>query len=111
MKPTAQAISPPPETNTAPSYEVGPFRVEADRRKLWKGDELVSLSPKAFDLLVLLVSERRRIIDKDELMRRLWPDTIVGEESVTQSISALRDRKSTRLNSSHVSESRMPSSA
>jgi DNA-binding winged helix-turn-helix (wHTH) protein/Tol biopolymer transport system component len=90
VKPTVQAAVPQSETSPTPNYDVGPYRVEAGRRKLWKGNELVQLSPKAFDLLVLLVAERHRVIDKDELMRRLWPDTVVGEESVTQSISALR---------------------
>ncbi|NOT24720.1 MAG: hypothetical protein HOP16_01345 [Acidobacteria bacterium] len=86
----------PPEANTllpdlpSPIYDVGPFRIEVSRRKLWKGDDIVQLSPKAFDVLVLLVMERHRVVDKDELMRRVWPDTVVADESVTQSISALR---------------------
>ncbi|MGE3841217.1 MAG: winged helix-turn-helix domain-containing protein [Vicinamibacterales bacterium] len=74
----------------ASCYDLGPFRAEIGRRKLWKGGELLQLSPKAFDLLALLVSERPRVVEKDELMSRLWPDTVVGEESVTQCISTLR---------------------
>src|SRR5262245_2971696 len=53
------------------------FRLEAARRRVWRGNDLVAMPAKAFDLLVLLVAERQRVVEKDELMRRLWPDTFV----------------------------------
>ena len=89
MRNSVEANTPSPDP-PYPIYDVGPFRIEISRRKLWKGDDIVQLSPKAFDVLVLLVTERHRVVDKDELMRRVWPDTVVADESVTQSISALR---------------------
>lgn len=79
-----------PDSLEVSGYVLGPFRMDVSKRRLWKGEQLVQLSPKAFDLLVLLASDHHRILDKDELMRRLWPDTVVGEESVTQCISTLR---------------------
>jgi DNA-binding winged helix-turn-helix (wHTH) protein len=48
------------------------------------------LTPKALDLLVILVEHRGRLLGKDELMRRLWPDTFVEEANLTQYIFTLR---------------------
>src|SRR5689334_19944875 len=68
----------------------GPFRLELLRRILWRGEQQVTLPPRVAELLVLLLTERHRVVDKRELMDRLWPDTFVSEESLTQCVSALR---------------------
>ena len=50
----------------------------------------VSIKPKALDTLVLLIEHRDRVVDKDELMNRLWPDTAVEEANLTQNIFVVR---------------------
>src|SRR5437762_10057300 len=71
-------------------YEFGPFRLDCGRRELWRGDQLVPLTPKAFDLLGLLVTSGGRALEKTELMKLLWPDSFVGDDSLTQNIATLR---------------------
>ena len=46
-------------------YEFGPFRLDRDRRQLYRGDEVVALTPKAFDLLQALVIHADRVVEKD----------------------------------------------
>jgi len=71
-------------------YEFGPFRIDLTDRLLLRGATPVSLTPKAFDTLVVLVEAAGHILEKDDLMKRVWPDTIVEENNLTQNISALR---------------------
>ncbi len=73
-----------------PVYEFGPFRMDASRRLLERDGEAVVLSPKAFDTLLLLIAERGRVLDKQEVLRAIWPDTVVEENNLNQSISSLR---------------------
>ena len=72
-------------------YEFGDFRVDAAKRLLLNGDgETVPLTPKVFDTLLYLVEHAGKIIEKDELMREIWADTIVEENNLSVQISALR---------------------
>src|SRR5262249_39450231 len=71
-------------------YEFGPFCLDLRRHQLFRGPDFVSLTPKAFDLLLVLVSHADRALAKDELMRRVWPDSFVGEDSLTQNVAMLR---------------------
>lgn len=71
-------------------YEFGPFRIDLTDRLLFRGAIAVPLTPKAFDTLVVLVEAAGRVLEKDDLMRQVWPDTIVEENNLTQNISALR---------------------
>lgn len=71
-------------------YDFGPFRLDVQERLLLRGDEAVSLIPKAFDLLVTLVESGGRLLEKDELMRRVWPDSFVEEGNLAQNISLIR---------------------
>ena len=52
--------------------------------------EPVRLTPKAFDLLLVLVEERGRTVEKDELFAKVWPGTVVEENNLNQNITALR---------------------
>lgn len=73
------------------SYIFGAFRLEAAEHLLYReGGEVVPLKPKVVETLELLVSERGRLVGKDELMRRLWPDTSVEESNLTQNVYLLR---------------------
>ena len=71
-------------------YEFGPFRLDAKERLLLRDDEIVPLTPKAFDLLLVLVEKSGHLLKKDELMQRLWPDSFVEEGSLAQNVSLLR---------------------
>ena len=71
-------------------YEFGPFRVDTLNHVLLRHGKAVSLKPKVFDTLLVLVQNRERVLDKDELLSRLWPDTIVEESNLTQNVYLLR---------------------
>ncbi len=71
-------------------YEFGPFRVDPLRRLLLREGNQVRLPAKAFEILLVLLEGRGRLVDKDELMRRVWPDAVVEENNLTVNISALR---------------------
>jgi TolB-like protein/DNA-binding winged helix-turn-helix (wHTH) protein/cytochrome c-type biogenesis protein CcmH/NrfG len=71
-------------------YEFGPFRLEPAERKLLRGNEVVALTPKAFDTLHLLVRNSGHLLEKDELIRMLWPDSFVEEGNLTNNIFLLR---------------------
>jgi TolB-like protein/DNA-binding winged helix-turn-helix (wHTH) protein/Tfp pilus assembly protein PilF len=72
------------------SYEFGPFRLEPSKRRLLREGEALRLTPKAFDLLLVLVAESGRTVEKDELLERVWAGTIVEENNLNQNITALR---------------------
>src|SRR5215210_8698439 len=71
-------------------YEFGPFRVDAAKRLLLRDGEMVSVAPKAFEILLVLLQNSGRVLEKDELMSKVWPDTVVEENNLTVNMSALR---------------------
>jgi TolB-like protein/DNA-binding winged helix-turn-helix (wHTH) protein/thioredoxin-like negative regulator of GroEL len=71
-------------------YEFGPFRVDSVKRLLLREGTPVALTPKAFETLLVFIQTRGQVLGKDELMQRVWPDTVVEENNLAQSISALR---------------------
>jgi TolB-like protein/DNA-binding winged helix-turn-helix (wHTH) protein/Flp pilus assembly protein TadD len=71
-------------------YQFGEFRLEAQTRLLRKGLAVVPLTPKAFDVLLLLIQNGGRIVTKDELMKAVWPDSFVEESNLTQTIFMVR---------------------
>ncbi|HSE38699.1 MAG TPA: winged helix-turn-helix domain-containing protein, partial [Blastocatellia bacterium] len=71
-------------------YGFGPFRIDPLKRMLFRDGEPVALAPKAFDLLLALVENRGRVLVKDELMQKVWPDQIVEDANITVNMSALR---------------------
>jgi DNA-binding winged helix-turn-helix (wHTH) protein/tetratricopeptide (TPR) repeat protein len=71
-------------------YQFGPFAADAVRRVLSRDGTPVSLSNKAFEVLIMLIQERHRVVEKEELLSRVWPDTIVEENNLTVAVSALR---------------------
>lgn len=71
-------------------YEFGPFRLDAQKRLLLREGEIVPLKPKAFETLLALVEGCGRVVEKDELMSRVWPGTAVEEGNLTFNISTLR---------------------
>ena len=71
-------------------YEFGPFRLDADRRLLLREGEPVKLFPKEFETLLALVERSGEELNKDELMHRVWGDTVVEESNLAKNVSALR---------------------
>src|SRR5580698_3954576 len=71
-------------------YRFEEFVLDPRRRSLSHGDSDVSLTPKAFDLLLFLVQKPNRLVTKDELLQAVWGDTFVEEGNLTQYISHLR---------------------
>src|SRR5262249_41923361 len=71
-------------------YEFGPYRLDAAQRLLMRDGEVIPLQPKVFDLLLALVERHGRLLEKDELMRVVWPDAIVEEANLANNISILR---------------------
>ena len=71
-------------------YEFGPFRIDRIKRRLLRGGTMISLTPKAFETLLTLVDHSGQIVEKDELLERVWPGVTVEENNLTQNISALR---------------------
>ena len=66
------------------------FTLDVTERRLLHGADVVRLSPKAFDLLVVLVREHGHLVTKDELLQRVWPESFVEEGILTVHVSALR---------------------
>jgi len=71
-------------------YESGRFRLDGTGRLLFRGDQAVPLSPKAADVLLLLVQNPGSVVEKKELLNRVWHDAFVEEDSLTRTISILR---------------------
>jgi DNA-binding winged helix-turn-helix (wHTH) protein/TolB-like protein/Flp pilus assembly protein TadD len=71
-------------------YEFGPFRLDVSERRLLRHQDVVPLSPKVFETLLVLVEHCGHVLKKDELMQALWPDSFVEESSLMQNISLLR---------------------
>ena len=71
-------------------FKFGEFQVDALARTLRRESEIVTLNRRAFDVLLYLVQNPGRVLTRDELLKNAWPDTFVDENSLAQSISALR---------------------
>lgn len=71
-------------------YRFDQFQVDVTNRLLFRNGENVSLAPKVFDLLLLLVERPGDVLAKEELMQLLWPNTFVEDNNLTVSMSALR---------------------
>lgn len=71
-------------------YEFGPFRLDAAKRRLFRQGEPVQLTPKAFDTLMVLIEHSGQVMEKEELMKRLWPSSFVEEANLSVNISVLR---------------------
>jgi DNA-binding winged helix-turn-helix (wHTH) protein len=69
-------------------YEFGDFKIDSVERVLLREGELVPLTPKVFDLL--LIENNGHMVEKDRLMKEVWPDAFVEEGNLTQNISVLR---------------------
>jgi DNA-binding winged helix-turn-helix (wHTH) protein len=71
-------------------YRIGDFTLDEDRRQLLTNGDEIHLSPKAFDLLAVLVANRDRAVSKGELQQRLWPSTFVEETNLASLVAEIR---------------------
>src|SRR5882757_8081551 len=71
-------------------YRFGQFALDSRKRTLSRADSPVSLTPKAFDVLLFLVQNPNRLVTKEELLQTVWGDTFVEEGNLAQYISHLR---------------------
>src|SRR6266849_10298997 len=71
-------------------YQFGPFSLNTAERLLLLDQHPVALEPKAFDTLVVLVEHHGRLVRKEELLKRVWPDSFVEEVNLARNISLLR---------------------
>ena len=71
-------------------YEFGPFRVDVAEQVLTKGEHVIPLTPKAFDTLVVLVRNSGHVVEKDALLKEVWPDTFVEEGVLAVNVAAIR---------------------
>jgi DNA-binding winged helix-turn-helix (wHTH) protein len=71
-------------------FQFGDFTMEVGARQLLRRGDIIHVSPKAFDLLHILISHRPRVVPKDDLNQRLWPDTFVSGINLATLIAELR---------------------
>ena len=71
-------------------YKFGDFEVDPQNRLLLRGSEIISATPKCFDLLLLFLENPGALLEKEDLMARVWGQTIVEEGNLARNISTLR---------------------
>jgi DNA-binding winged helix-turn-helix (wHTH) protein/TolB-like protein len=71
-------------------FEFEDFRFDIRKRVLWRQGELVPLTPKAIEVLCLLVESRGNLVEREEILEKVWRDTFVEEGNLNHAISALR---------------------
>ncbi|HEV7472727.1 MAG TPA: alpha/beta fold hydrolase [Pyrinomonadaceae bacterium] len=78
------------KTRAKHSYVFGTFRIDVTERMLFDETGPISLTPKAFDTLFVLVQNSGRVLGTEELMSQVWPDSFVEENNLAQNVSTLR---------------------
>src|SRR5215211_4719073 len=71
-------------------YQFGPYHLDSSDRILTRNGETISLTPKATEILIMLVMHAGQLVEKHELLNRIWADTFVEEANLTQNIFILR---------------------
>src|SRR5205807_3978111 len=71
-------------------YEFGPFRIASADGLLTRKGRVIRLPPKSFDLLLFLVENRGRVLEKETILAGVWPGTFVEESNLTKNVSLLR---------------------
>jgi TolB-like protein/DNA-binding winged helix-turn-helix (wHTH) protein/Tfp pilus assembly protein PilF len=82
-------------------YEFGPFRLDVNERQLLRDGHPVPLTPKAFETLHALVENSGHVLSKDELLKRVWPDTFVDEGTLARNVFTLRKALGEEQNGQH----------
>ncbi len=71
-------------------YRFGPYRVDPAEKLLYRDDAVVALPPKAMETLLVLVESKGQLVWKEDLIKKVWPDTFVEEGGLAKNISLLR---------------------
>jgi Tol biopolymer transport system component/DNA-binding winged helix-turn-helix (wHTH) protein len=71
-------------------YSFGPYTLDAVRRLLWREGTLVPLTPKTVDVLAVLIERHGEVVEKDDLLRFVWPNAVVEENNLARHVSTLR---------------------
>ncbi|HEY2293331.1 MAG TPA: tetratricopeptide repeat protein [Thermoanaerobaculia bacterium] len=87
-----------PEEKERVLYEIDAFRVDPVRRVLLRGGEPVAITPKAFSILLALLERAGEVVEKTELLEKVWPGVFVTEANLTQNIFSLRKCLGERAN-------------
>jgi DNA-binding response OmpR family regulator len=72
-------------------YEFEDFRLNTENPSLWRDGEMVSISPKALETLIVLVKKKGEIVSREELLESVWKETFVEEGNINYTISLLRE--------------------
>src|ERR1043165_8518458 len=79
-----------PHTPPHSCYEFGPYRLNPTERLLTRDGQTIALTPKAADILTLLVTNAGCVLEKDDLLKEVWADTFVEDSNLAQNIFTLR---------------------
>ncbi|HEV2847100.1 MAG TPA: tetratricopeptide repeat protein, partial [Thermoanaerobaculia bacterium] len=94
----SMTTTPSPIRTERSFYEFDGFRLDPVRRRLLRAGQSVPLTPKAFSILLALIEKRGEVMEKEELIQKVWPDSYVTEANLTQNISSLRKALGERAN-------------
>ncbi len=73
-------------------YDFGGFRLDMQKRRLWRGGEVIPLTPKEFEVLFFLVRRAGEVVEKEELLDAIWKDVYVEETTLARNVSWLRQK-------------------
>src|SRR5215831_18542082 len=73
-----------------PVYKFGPYRIAGADGLLTRNGRAIRLTPKSFELLLFMVENRGRLLNKETLLTSIWPDTFVEESNLTKNVFLLR---------------------
>ncbi|HQU84888.1 MAG TPA: winged helix-turn-helix domain-containing protein [Pyrinomonadaceae bacterium] len=90
------------ELQTNRFYDFGAFRLDAKKRRLLRGEEIIPLTPKEFELLFVLVKNAGKVVEKDDLLDEIWKDTFVEEGTLTRNISWLRRKLAANVDEKNI---------
>jgi pimeloyl-ACP methyl ester carboxylesterase len=86
------------------SIRFGPYRLDPAEERIWRGQEVVKLTPKTFSVLRYLAERPQRVVTKEELFNALWPETAVSDAALTRCIHELREALTDDARSPHYVE-------
>ena len=73
-----------------PRIHFGPFELDVEGVELRRGAEKISVRPKCFDVLVYLAQHPGRVVSKEELLEKIWPDVVVNDATLNRTVTELR---------------------
>ena len=87
-----------PEDTMRVGFRLGAFTIDLRARSLLRDGKAIALPVRAFDALVVLVTHRDRLVEKDEIVAAVWRDVAVTDDSLIHAVSVLRRRRRSRKN-------------